>query len=375
MKLKPKITLLDHFTNLTDPRIDRTKDHKLIDIIALAICGMLCGADNWVAMEQYGHAKEEWLKQFLELPNGIPSHDTIARVFARLDPKEFEQCFRDWVQSISELIPGEIISIDGKTVKHSGSKAKDQKPIHVVNAWATEQRLVLGQTKVKNKSNEITAIPELIKVLELSGCLVTIDAIGTQTKIAQLIQDNGADYCLALKENQPNLFQEVVHLFERAEGINWLEVEHDFYRTINKDHGRTEIRRHWTMPVTELFFDEEKWPGLSSIGLVESVRKIGSQTTTSRRYYLNSFSSDAQLLAHAVRSHWGVENNVHWILDVAFREDNCPVHSDYAPENLSQLRKMALNLLSREKTAKIGVANKRLKAAWDNNYLAKVLGL
>ena len=375
MKLKPKITLLDHFTNLTDPRIDRTKEHKLIDILAIAICGTLCGADNWVAMEQYGNAKEEWLKQFLELPNGIPSHDTISRVFARLDPKEFEQCFRDWVKSISELIPGEIISIDGKTVKHSGSRTKNQKAIHVVNAWATEQKLVLGQIKVKNKSNEITAIPELIKVLELSGCLVTIDAMGTQTKIARLIQDNGADYCLALKENQPNLFQEVVNLFDRAEANDWSGVEHDFHRTINKGHGRTEIRRHWTMPVTELFFNESSWTGLQSIGLIESVRKVDGETTTNKRYYLNSFSSDAQLLARAVRSHWGVENNVHWILDMAFKEDDCPIHSDHAPENLSQLRKMALNLLSREKTAKVGVANKRLKAAWDNQYLAKVLGL
>lgn len=373
MKLKPKITLLDHFTNLTDPRIDRTKDHLLIDIIAIAICGMLCGADNWVAMEQYGNAKEEWLKQFLELPNGIPSHDTIARVFARLDPKEFEKCFRDWVKAISELIPGEIISIDGKTAKHSGSKSKGKKAIHIVNAWACEQRLVLGQIKVKNKSNEITAIPELIKVLELSGCLVTIDAMGTQTKIAQLIQDNGADYCLALKENQPNLFSSVVNLFDQAKAIDWSGVDHNFHRTINKGHGRTEIRRHWTMPVTELFFDEEKWVGLQSVGLIESVRKVDGETTTNKRYYLNSFSSDAQLLANAVRKHWQVENNVHWVLDVAFREDDCPVHCDHAPENLSQLRKMSLNLLSQEKTLKVGVANKRLKAAWDNNYLAKVL--
>ena len=363
MKLKPKITLLDHFTNLTDPRIDRTKDHKLIDILAIAICGMLSSADNWVAMEQYGNAKEEWLKQFLELPNGIPSHDTIARVFARLDPKEFEKCFRDWVKAVSELVPGEIISIDGKTAKHSGSKSKGKKAIHIVNAWACEQRLVLGQVKVKNKSNEITAIPELIKVLELSGCIVTIDAMGTQTKIAQLIQDNGADYCLALKENQKNLYERVVDLFDQGEGIDWSGVEHDFHRTINKGHGRTEIRRHWTMPVTELFSDEEKWQGLQSVGLIESVRKVGTETTTNKRYYLNSFNSDAQLLGHAVRKHWEVENNVHWVLDVAFREDDCPVHSDHAPENLSQLRKMSLNLLSQEKTLKVGVAYKRLKAA------------
>jgi len=373
MKLKPKITLLDHFAKLTDPRIDRTKDHKLIDILAIAICGMLCGADNWVAMEQYGKSKEEWLKQFLELPNGIPSHDTISRVFGRLDPKEFEQCFRDWVKAIGQLVPGEIVSIDGKTVKHSDSKSKGKKAIHIVNAWACEQRLVLGQVKVNNKSNEITAIPELIKVLELSGCIVTIDAMGTQAKIAQLIQEQGADYCLALKGNHHYLHERVVDLFDQAEGIDWSGVDHDFHRTINKGHGRKEIRRHWTMPVTKLFFDDEKWVGLQSVGLVESVRTIGTEATTSRRYYLNSFSSDAQILANAVRKHWEVENNVHWILDVAFREDDCPVHSDHAPENLSQLRKMSLNLLSQEKTLKVGVANKRLKAAWDNNYLAKVL--
>ena len=375
MKLKPKITLLDHFAKLTDPRIDRTKEHKLIDILAIAICGMLCGADNWVAMEQYGNAKQEWLKQFLELPNGIPSHDTISRLFARLDPKEFEQCFQDWVKTISELIPGEVISIDGKTVKHSGSKTKNQKPIHVVNAWASKQRLVLGQTKVNDKSNEITAIPELIKVLELSGCLVTIDAMGTQTAIAQLIRDKDADYCLALKGNHQYLHERVIQLFEQAEAIDWSGVKHDFHRTISKGHGRTEIRRYWTMPVTELFFDPDQWVGLQSIGLVESVRKMESQTTIAKRYYLNSFDSDAQLLADAVRSHWGVENNLHWVLDVAFSEDDCPVHSQNAPENLAQLRKMSLNLLSGEKTAKIGVANKRLKAAWDNNYLAKILGL
>lgn len=375
MKLKPKITLLDHFSQLTDPRIDRTKEHKLIDILTIAICGMISGADNWVAMEQYGNSKQEWLGQFLELPNGIPSHDTIARVFARLDPIEFEKCFRSWVKEIAQLIPGEIISIDGKTLKHSGSKGIGKKAIHLVNAWANEQRLVLGQVKVNDKSNEITAIPELIKVLELSGCLVTIDAMGTQTQIAQLIQDKGADYCLALKGNHKYLHERVIQLFDLAQAQDWVGVEHNFHRTINKGHGRTEIRRYWTMPVKELFFDQDQWVGLQSIGLIESVRKIGTETTTSKRYYLNSFTSDAQLFAHAVRSHWGIENSLHWLLDVGFREDDCPVRSDYAPENLGQLRKMSLNLLSQEKTLKVGVANKRLKAAWDNDYLAKVLGI
>ena len=213
MKLKPRITLMDHFSELTDPRIDRTKEHKLVDIVTIALCGMICGADNWVAMEMYANSKQEWLEQFLELPNGIPSHDTIARVFARIDPSEFEKCFRNWVKEIAKLIPGEVISIDGKTLKHSGSKGIGQKAIHLVNAWANEQQLVLAQTKVNEKSNEITAIPELIKVLELSGCIVTIDAMGTQTQIAKLIQDKGADYCLALKGNHKHFHEAVVQLF------------------------------------------------------------------------------------------------------------------------------------------------------------------
>jgi predicted transposase YbfD/YdcC len=375
MKLKPKITLIDHFSKLTDPRIDRTKEHKLIDILTIAICAMICGADNWVAIEQYGNSKQDWLKQFLELPNGIPSHDTIARVFARLDPNEFEQCFRDWVKEIAQLLPSEVVSIDGKTLKHSGSKGIGKNAIHLVNAWASEQRLVLGQVKVNDKSNEITAIPELIKVLELSGCLVTIDAMGTQTAIAQLLQDAGADYCLALKGNHQSLHEEVIQLFDMAESHSWQGVEHSFHRTISKGHGRIEIRRYWTMPTSEFLVGFERWAGLQSIGLVESVRKIGSQTTTSKRYYLNSFDSDAHLLAHAVRSHWGIENNLHWVLDVGFAEDDCPIYSDHAPENLALLRKMSLNLLAHEQTAKLGIANKRLKAAWDNNYLAKVLGI
>jgi predicted transposase YbfD/YdcC len=246
---------------------------------------------------------------------------------------------------------------------------------HLGQVWQILSQWCRGQVKVNDKSNEITAIPELIKVLELSGCLVTIDAMGTQTQIVQLIQERGADYCLALKGNHKHLHEEVQQLFTQAEAQDWQGIEHSFHRTIEQGHGRTEIRRYWTMPTSEFLVGFDRWAGLQSIGLVESVRKVGQETTTSRRYYLNSFASNANLLAHAARSHWGVENRLHWILDVGFREDDCPVHSDHAPENLARLRKMSLNLLSQEKTAKIGVANKRLKAAWDNNYLAKVLGL
>lgn len=375
MKLRPKITLIDHFKKLSDPRVDRTKDHKLIDILTIAICAMICGADNFVAMETYGNSKYEWLKQFLELENGIPSHDTFARVFARIDPVEFEQCFRDWISSIGELMPGDVVNIDGKTVKHSVNQAEGKKAIHLVNAWASEQRLVLAQQKVHERTNEITAIPHLIKVLELNGCLVTIDAMGTQTDIAQLLHSKGADYCLALKGNQRSLFQEVIEVFDNAQQTEWIGVEHSFHRTIEKGHGRLETRRYWTFSAKLLSQNTDKWAGLQSIGIVESVRRMGDKTTTSTRYYLNSFASDADKLAMAVRSHWSIENNLHWVLDVAFNEDDCPVHRDNAPENLARLRQIALNLLSQEKTAKIGVANKRLKSAWDNDYLAKVLGV
>ncbi|MGB5596507.1 MAG: ISAs1 family transposase [Crocosphaera sp.] len=375
MKLRPKITLIDHFEQLSDPRVDRTKDHKLIDIIVIALCAMICGADNFVAMETYGNSKYEWLKQFLELKNGVPSHDTFARVFARIDPNEFEKCFRDWVSSITELMPGDVVNIDGKTVKHSVNKAEGKKAIHLVNAWATEQRLVLAQQKIHERTNEITAIPHLIKVLELNGCLVTIDAMGTQTDIAQLLHSKGADYCLALKGNQRGLFQEVQKVFNNAQKTEWLGIEHSFHRTVEKGHGRIETRRYWTFSAELLSRNTDKWAGLQSIGIVESVRRIGDKTTTSTRYYLNSFASDAVKLAIAVRSHWSIENNLHWVLDVAFNEDDCPVYKDNAPENLARLRQISLNLLSQEKTAKIGVKNKRLKAAWDNKYLAKVLGI
>lgn len=375
MKLRPKITLIDHFEKLSDPRVDRTKDHKLIDILVIALCAMICGTDNFVAMETYGKSKYEWLKQFLELKNGIPSHDTFARVFARIDPNEFEQCFRDWISSITELMPGEVINIDGKTLKHSTHNGLGKKAIHLVNAWASEQRLVLAQHKVHERTNEITAIPHLIKVLELNGCLVTIDAMGTQTDIAQLLHSKGADYCLALKGNQRGLFQEVKELFDNAQQTEWIGIEHSFHRTVEKGHGRIETRRYWTFSAELLSKNTDKWSGLQSIGIVESVRRMGDKTTTAIRYYLNSFASDANRLAIAVRSHWGIENNLHWVLDVAFNEDDCPVHKDNAPENLARLRQIALNLLSKEKTAKIGVANKRLKAAWDNKYLAKVLGI
>lgn len=373
MKLRPKITLIEHFDKLSDPRIDRTKDHKLIDIVIIAICGVICGADSWVGIESYGKSKYKWLKQFLELPNGIPSHDTFARVFARLDPEEFQNSFLSWVKSISEHIFGEVIGIDGKTLRHSYDRGANKGAIHMVSAWASSQRLILGQRKVDDKSNEITAIPKLIQLLELNGCIVTIDAMGCQKEIARLLINKGADYCLCLKGNQGNIYQDVEQLFKQAIANQWKGIEHSFYQTIEKGHGRIEIRRYWTMAQTKFLIDSEQWTGLQSIGMVESVRKIGSETTTEVRYFLNSFESDAQVFAHAVRSHWHIENCLHWRLDVSFREDNCRIRKDYAPQNLAVVRHIALNLLSRDRSEKMGIENKRLKAGWDNDYLVKIL--
>lgn len=373
MKLRPKITLIEHFDKLNDPRIDRTKDHKLIDIVIIAICGVICGADSWVGIESYGKSKYKWLKQFLELPNGIPSHDTFARVFARLDPEEFQNSFISWVKSLSEHIFGEVIGIDGKTLRHSYDRGANKGAIHMVSAWASSQRLILGQRKIEDKSNEITAIPKLIQVLELNGCIVTIDAMGCQKEIARLLISKGADYCLCLKGNQGNIHEDVEQLFKQAIANQWKGIEHSFYQTIEKGHGRIEIRRYWTMAQTKFLIDSEQWTGLQSIGMVESVRKIGSEITTEVRYFLNSFESDAQVFAHAARSHWQIENCLHWCLDVAFREDNCRIRKDYAPQNLAVVRHIALNLLSREETEKMGMGNKRLKAGWDNDYLVKIL--
>ncbi len=375
MKLRPKITLIDHFNQLTDPRIDRTKEHKLIDIVVIAICAVICGADGWVGMETYGKAKYKWLKRFLKLPNGIPSHDTFSRLFARLEPEEFQESFICWVQSLSNSIPGEIISIDGKTLRHSYDKANNKKAIHMVSAWANSQKLVLGQTKVNQKSNEITAIPELIKILELSGCIVTIDAMGTQKNIAELIIKKEADYCLALKGNQGNIYEDVKQLFKYCQDQKWQNIDHSFFETVEKDHGRIETRRYSTMSKVEFLVDADKWKGLKSIGMVECQRTINGQTSKHNRDYLNSLDSNAEIFAQAIRGHWGIENSLHWVLDVSFSEDKCRIRKDNSAQNLAIVRHLAVNLLSREKTAQVGVKNKRLKAGWDDCYLEGLLGI
>jgi predicted transposase YbfD/YdcC len=367
--------ILSHFADLDDPRDERGKDHRLLDIVAIAICAVICGAESWVDIELYGQSKQEWLGTFLSLNNGIPSHDTFARVFARLDPEQMQSCFISWIRAISQLSAGEVIAIDGKTVRHSYDRANGKEAIHMVSAWASANRLVLGQRKVDEKSNEITAIPQLLQVLAMKGCIVTIDAMGTQKEIASVIIDKGADYVLALKGNQGGLFEDVQWLFEQAQATQFQEVAHDFAQTLDKGHGRIETRRCWTLSESELDYliQKSQWKGLQTVVMLQSERRINGQVRTEARYYISSLASHAAKIAAAIRTHWTVENHLHWVLDVSFDEDACRIRKDHAPQNLSLLRHIALNLLGQDKSTKVGIAAKRKKAGWDDAYLLTIL--
>lgn len=368
-------SLLEYFADLPEPRIDRCKKHALIDIIAIAILASICGAEHFTEMEEFGIRKEAWLKSFLELKNGIPTHDTFARVFAALKPSAFQERFVRWVQAVATATEGEVVAIDGKTARRSHNKGAGIGALHLVSAWATRNRLVLGQIKVDEKSNEITAVPELLRLLEIKGCIVTVDALNTQKDIAEEIREQGADYVMALKENHPKLRWEVEGIFEAvAKGANADRVI-SMTESAETNHGRSETRRCWSVEAPEWLTGFAEWRDLKSLIKIEATRVIKEQQTTEVRYYLASLAPDAERAAQAVRQHWGVENSLHWVLDVAFREDESRVRVGNAPENLALVRKITHNLLQQEKTLKRGVKTKRWVAALDDAYLLKILNL
>jgi len=362
-------TIGDYFSGIPDPRDERKTQHKLVEIITIAICAVICGADGWTDVERFGKARYNWLKGFLELEHGIPSHDTFGRVFSLISPTAFENCFRLWVQSVSEKLDNEIVAIDGKTLRHSYDRSLDKAALHMVSAWASKNALVLGQVKTDEKSNEITAIPKLLELLDLNGCIVTIDAMGCQKEIAEDIINCGGDYVLTLKDNQKKLRSDVGSYFQDAKQNNFENIEFDYHETFDDGHGRIENRYYWIAQDVDWLTQKDDWKGLKTIGMVKAERCCGDKTTTEKRFFISSLESDAKLFAKAVRTHWEIENKVHWILDVAFREDDSRVRKDHAPQNLTVLRRIAINLFKKEKTRKGATRAKRLQAAWDNEYL------
>lgn len=368
-----------HFAGLPDPRVERTKQHRLLDILTIALCATLCGADGFVGMVTFAEAKERWLRGFLPLPGGIPSHDTFGRVFAALDPEAFQACFLAWVRAVAPGTAGQVVPIDGKALRGTRAGGAAQAALHMVSAWASASRLVLGQVAVGEKSNEIVAIPALLRLLDLEGATVTIDAMGCQTAIAAQIVGQGADYVLALKDNHPTLHEAVRFTFaqERREGFATMPPgTHDHHEAVEKDHGRLEIRRHWTVHDPEVLAHLDPagaWAHLRAVGLVERERRVGDRTSVECHHYLLSAPLPAAAFAAAVRSHWGIENQVHWVLDVAFHEDASRARVGHAARNLAVVRHLALNLLRQDATRKGSIAAKRFTAALDDTYLTTIL--
>ena len=371
-KLAPA-PIVEHFAKLEDPR-RYNKRHKLLDIVVISICAVICGADSWEDIELFGKAKEKWLMEFLALPHGIPSHDTYRRVFAVLDIEQFQSCFMEWIQAVDALTKGQVIAADGKTLRRSHDRGEGKRALQMVSAWASANGLVLGQRKVESESNEITALPELLDRLEIAGCIVTLDAIHCQTETVETIVSKQADYVLPIKENQPRLLKAVQDLFDDPTEMRWVEC--DRHRLVSKGHGRLEIRECWSTSdpeYLEYIATLADWKSLGSIAMVQAERRLGEETTVKRRYFISSLKSDARQILHAVRTHWEIENKVHWVLDIAFREDDCRIRKGNGAENFAVLRHIALNLLRQETTSKGSLKGRRKKAGWDNDYLLQVL--
>ena len=363
------------FSEIEDPRVQRTRVHQLTDILIIGILSVIAGGKGWEDMENYGLSKLDWLEEFLALQNGIPSPDTFRRVFERINPEVFERCFHRWVQSIVETVGAQVIPIDGKTLRGSYDREHKKSALHLVSAWASEHRLVLGQVKVSDKSNEITAIPALLELLDLAGCIITIDAMGTQTAIAAQIYKASADYVLALKANHPTLYGQVKAWFGQASAQKFEGITFSYDERLEKGHHRTEKRQVWTVPVSQLppLHQQADWLGLKTVVMVVRVRHLWNKITREVQFYLTSLDSDACKLGRAIRLHWGVENGLHWTLDVTFNEDACRVRTGHAPQNLALLRRIALNALNREQSFKRSNRQKSNRAAMDNNYMLTIL--
>lgn len=376
-------SIQEHFADLPDPRRAQGRRHRLSDMIVIAVCAVICCADSWSDVTDFGEAKRKWFETFLDLPHGIPCADTFERVFARLDPDAFERCFIRWTEALagssSSSSRGKLVAIDGKKIRRSFEHAWDHSTAtHLVSAFVHENATVLGQLSVDCKANEIVAIPKLLELLDLAGATVTIDAMGCQTEIAGKIVRNGGDYVLAVKENQPTLHDALKRNLDEMILEKFAGVRHGFVQTVDGDHGRIETRRVWVSDQLEDWLDESqrsRWAGLRSVAVVEAVREVPlKKTSVERRYFISSRAgTDAPRMAEIIRGHWSVENKLHWVLDVSFAEDQARQRKDHSAENFSRLRRMALNLLQREKTKKRGIKGKRLNAAWDHNYLLKLL--
>jgi predicted transposase YbfD/YdcC len=368
----PIATISEHFAVVEDPRVDYLVDYPLEEILIIAICAVICGADDWVAVADWGRAKQAWLATFLPLKNGVPSHYTFRRTFQQIDPEQFQAGFMSWTQAVFRRTEGEIVAVDGKQLRGSRDKRHDQQAICMVSAWAAENRMVLGQRKTSEKSNEITAIPALLQLLDLTGCIVTIDAAGCQKENAAIVVNQNADYLLSVKGNQGHLYDDIEFLFTCAHQND----DSDHTQTLCQGHGRIETRDCWIIDdPTQLAFirDRQKWANLQTIVMIRTIRRLDDKVESSIRYFISSLVADAARFLQIKRTHWAVENDLHWTLDLAFDEDHHQLRRGHGPANFSMLRHIAVNLLKQEETAKCGIKNKRLKAGWDNEYLLKVL--